>query len=83
MKVLEEKMTIIQQKDERLKKYIAEKRLNAEQAAQAKKQTQNSDALINSGKESKTEKIKKLEKQLDEERKRREFFRKTMDRNSV
>ena len=76
MKILEERMKVIHERDERLKKYIAEKRLQAEKEAQAKKDIQNSDALINSGRDSQKEKIRKLEKQLDEERKRREFLEK-------
>ena len=76
MKILEERMKVIHEKDEKLKKYIAGKRLHAEKEAQAKKDIQNSDALINSGRESQKEKIRQLEKQLDEERKRREFLEK-------
>ena len=71
---LEKRMKIIQEKDERLRKYIAEKRLKSEKTKKdEQRKRQNSDFLINQGKvqEDSAEKIKKLELLLKEEKKRR------------
>ena len=70
---LEKKMKIIHEKDERLKKYIAEQRSDAEKSKQEKKSRQNTDFLINSGKdrEDQTEKIRRFELLLEEETKKR------------
>ena len=66
------RMKIIHEKDEKLKKYIAEKRSDAEKSKKEKRSRQNSDVLINSGKdpEGQLEKIRKLELLLKEETKR-------------
>ena len=75
---LEKRMKLVHEKDERLKKYIAEKRSDAEKSKQEKRSRQNTDFLINHGKdhEDQTEKIRKLELLLKEETKRREFLEK-------
>jgi len=64
MDELEKKMKIIREKDERLKRYMTEQRSNAKK--------------LNNGKvrDDQTEKIKRLEKLLEEETKKREFLEK-------
>jgi len=78
MHELEKKMKVINENDERLKSYIAEKRLDAERIKQEKRQRQNSEALMidhsTQGKDSESQRIKKLETLLKEERNRREFL---------
>ena len=73
MRELEKRMKIIHEKDERLKSYIAEKRLDAEKSKKKKRKRQNSEVLINPGKdpEDQAEKIRKVELLLKEEKKKR------------
>ena len=70
---LEQKMKTIQEKDERLKKYIEEKRLKTEKSKRDERKRQNSAFLMNKSQvpDDQTEKIKRLELFLKSEKKTR------------